>query len=100
MRSFETRDSSTIMSVSQGLRETRNVDQMLEPDVETSLSIGQGTWLESASPGEYEAGVFLKELNRISVREIEDDIIVVDMGDFNGEGLWDATSDKVEKSRL
>lgn len=71
MNSFKTSNFSTIMSVSQGLRETRNADTVLEPDIERKFPRGRCTWPDAASPGIYEEGVLIMELNRIFDREPE-----------------------------
>lgn len=97
----ETSNSSTIMTVSQGLRETRNADLTLEPEVKRSLSSGRGrcTWPDAAGSGEYEAGVLIQmELSRISDWDGDEDIVLVNMGEGEGERALEPARGRVEPS--
>lgn len=95
MSNFETSNSAMIMSVYQGLRETCYADRALEPETKISPWKGRRTWPDAASLEEYETGVLMAKLNRMSDQAIEQDSVLVNMGGWHGERIWDYTSDKV-----
>lgn len=121
LRRSETSNSSTIMTVSQGLRETSNTEVVLdpmkptgpvkpmesleptsEPDVIRSLSKGRSrcTWPDAAAPGEYEVGVQILELTRISDWDGDEDIVLVNMGEGDGERMLEHTCGRMEQSKV
>lgn len=102
MMHSETSNSSTIMSVSQGLQETRNADLTVKPEVTRSLSRGRGrcTWPDAANPGEYEAGMTITGLSRISDWDGDEDIVLVDMGEADEERALKPACDRGGRSQL
>lgn len=109
------------MTVSQGLRETRTVEVVLEPldpteqakpaesteptsepDIKRSLSKGRSrcTWPDAANPGEYEAGVQMMELTRISDWDGDEDIVLVNMGEGDSERILEHACGRTEKSEV
>lgn len=109
------------MTVSQGLRETRTAEVVLgpmepaepanpaesteptsEPDIRRSLSKGRSrcTWPDAANPGEYEAGVQMLELTRISDWDGDEDIVLVNMGEGDSERILEHTCGRTEQSKV
>lgn len=109
------------MTVSQGLRETHtpevvlkpleatepaklveSTDSASEPDIKRSLSKGRSrcTWPDAANPGEYEAGAQMLELTRISDWDGDEDIVLVNMGEGDGERILEHACGRTEQSEV